>query len=875
MSQEQKTYYLKDYRPPAYRVEHCSLTFDLHDDHTDVHSVLSLSRHPDPDAESELVLNAEKMEIVSLAMDGATLQNEQWVHDGEELRIHLDLPDQFKLQVHNRIEPQKNTSLNGLYRSGSMFCSQCEPHGFRCITPYVDRPDVLAKFDVRIEANRKKYPVLLSNGNPVDSGSLADGRHFAEWQDPFPKPSYLFALVAGNLEVVQDGFTTASGRKIELRIYVEEKDLNKVEWSLGSLKRAMQWDEETYGREYDLDLFMIVAVDDFNMGAMENKGLNIFNTSAVLANPAITTDQRFQWIEAVVAHEYFHNWSGNRVTCRDWFQLSLKEGFTVYRDSQFTADMHSAVVKRIEDVRMLRSYQFVEDSGPLAHPVQPASYQEINNFYTLTVYEKGAEVVRMQANLLGEQDFRRATDLYFDRFDGQAVTIEDFADCMAEISGLDLAQFMNWYRQAGTPRLDVSDRYDEDKQRYELTVSQSCAASPGQADKEPFLVPLRIGLIGRDGPLAFTEQDSGPEAEKVLKVSEKKQTFIFEQVAQRPIPSLLRGFSAPVRIEFAYTDEQLAKLARVDVDGFNRWDAIQQLAERTIEQGAWHDSNSTDLLVETCRQVIEDRDLEPALAAVMLQLPTVDSIFDNQQQPDLDSIYLARKRLRQALATNLGEQLQQRYQSLASDEPYQPTPEQIGQRSLKNTLLAMWNQGDSDAAFEAAQQQYKQAGNMTDRYAALSVLVNSGHSRAETVAAEALNRLYRDWKDENLVINQWLSLQASAERPGGLARVQELMQHPAFSMSNPNKVRSLIGAFCGLNPFNFHNPDGAGYQFLADRVLELDRLNPQTASRMVNPLSRWRHFDTERSAKMQQALQAMSEQDLSRDLREIVDKSLA
>ena len=873
MTDTTSTVYLKDYKAPAFSLPETSLRFCLHETHTDVYSSLTLQRQT-AGAEEPLLLHAEKMEIVALTLDGADLPQEAWTYDGSLLRIE-SVPDQFVLGCHNRIKPQDNTSLNGLYKSRTMYCSQCEPHGFRCITPYLDRPDVLSRFSVRIEADKTSFPILLSNGNSETQGDLPEGRHFAQWSDPFLKPSYLFALVAGDLEVVTDSFTSCSGRDIELRIYVEPKDLDKVDHAMLSLKQAMRWDEETYGREYDLDLFMIVAVDDFNMGAMENKGLNIFNTSAVLANPEITTDARFQWIQAVVGHEYFHNWSGNRVTCRDWFQLSLKEGFTVYRDSQFSADHNSPVVARIEDVRALRAYQFTEDSGPLAHPVQPRSYQEINNFYTMTVYEKGAEVVRMQANLLGRDKFRQATDLYFDRFDGKAVTIEDFVGCMTQVSGLDMTQFMNWYRQAGTPVVAIEDHYDAAQQTYRLRLQQSCPATPESPHKDPFVIPVKLGLVGAKGDLEFTNDQGQKLSEAVLSFSGETQEFEFSGVSEAPIPSLLRGFSAPVKWSFNYSNEQLAHLALRDSDGFNRWDAMQILAARAIEEGTGSESSASDLLLQTARALLAMDNLDKAMIALMIQLPSMEALMDSAVQPDLDSLYQSRSGLRKRIGNELRAELSACYGRLNVDEPYEPSADQIANRLLKNTALAYWVTAGDTAALAAAKQQYSAANNMTDRYAALSCLVNSDHADAQNMASSALTDFYQRWSAEALVVNQWLAVQALCDRPGGLARVEALLKHEAFDIRNPNKVRSLIGSFCSLQPQNFHNADGSGYRFLVDQVLQLDKLNPQTASRMVNPLTRWKRFDAVRSAAMKDQLMRLQAAKLSPDLRELVEKSLA
>lgn len=870
---------LEDYRPPAFTITHTELCFVLGESGSTVRARLHVTRLA-PGA-TTLELHAENMTVKRVAIDGVALDSARYVHAGDCLRI-ADVPAQFVLETENDIHPESNTTLNGLYRSRTMFCTQCEPHGFRTITPYLDRPDVLSTFNVRIEADAAQFPVLLSNGNPVETGTLPHGRHFAEWSDPFPKPSYLFALVAGDLERVTDRFTTQSGREVALHIYVEAKDLNKVTHALTSLKQAMRWDEEAYGREYDLDLFQIVAVDDFNMGAMENKGLNIFNTSAVLANPAITTDMRFQWIQAVVGHEYFHNWSGNRVTCRDWFQLSLKEGFTVYRDNQFSAAMNSPDVKRIEHVRMLKSHQFAEDAGPLAHPVQPPSYQEINNFYTLTIYEKGSEVVRMQANLLGAEAFRQATDLYFDRFDGKAATIEDFVGCMTEVSGRDMRQFMNWYRQAGTPVVDVEDLWDQATGTYTLKLKQSCPPTPEAAEKAPFVIPVRIGLVGEHGDIPFrtSEEANAPSvAETVLDFHAEAQTFTLYGVNERPVPSLLRDFSAPVRLRNHIPDADLAHLIAHDSNGFNRWDASQQLAERIIialQNGA--KDAGAERLVEAFETVLAGPETDGALVASMLQLPSIEALVESVAASgdplELDALYTARRQVRELLARSLSTQFADCYSANQSNAAYAPSASQIAQRALKNTALAYWVASGSDDALAACADQFHNAGNMTDASAALATLVNAHQPAAEGMAESALAAFFARWKDESLVVNQWFSVQASSQRSGNLARVEALMQHEAFDIRNPNKVRSLIGGFCGLDPENFHNPDGSGYRFLREQILHVDVLNPQTAARLVTPLSRWKRFDGNRQTLMQAELERLAAADLSRDVREMVEKSL-
>ncbi len=876
-SGDQETIFLKNYRRPAFLIEHTDLWVELGEQGSEVRGTLDIYRNPHPDAphEADLVLDIDQLEVLDCVLDGRPLDKDRWQLTATRLRVE-QVPDRFQLVTRVRIHPESNTSLMGLYKSRTMFCTQCEAEGFRKITPYLDRPDVLSRFTTTLVADKAKYPVLLSNGNLVEQVDLDQGRHRAAWEDPFPKPSYLFAMVAGSLSQVSDRFVTCTGREIDLRIYVEPKDLDKCAHALTSLKRAMRWDEETYGREYDLDIFMIVAVDDFNMGAMENKGLNIFNTSAVLTNPAITTDQRFQWVEAVVAHEYFHNWSGNRVTCRDWFQLSLKEGFTVFRDSEFSADMNSRTVKRIETVRNLRAYQFAEDAGPLAHPVQPPAYQEINNFYTQTVYEKGAEVVRMQATLLGPELFRQGTDRYFERFDGQAVTIEDFVGCMQEVSGRDFDQFMNWYRQAGTPLVEVDDRYDADRQSYELVFRQSCPATPGQPHKEPFMIPIRLGLVGHQGDLEFSHE-AGQGTELLFELTQTEQRLQLSGVTEKPVPSLLRDFSAPVRLNYAYRSDQLIQLMRADTNGFNRWNASQDYALselRNLEQ-AGTAGKLDKAFIEAVALLLTDDQLDPAMVALMILLPSMETLVEGRQGIDLEAIWQARESAREQLAKALGEQFKATYMKLASSEAYAPTAAQIARRSLKNICIAYWLKSDDPAAIDACHQQFMQADNMTDVAAALGAMVNATQASATTLADQCLEHFYQRWQAENLVVTQWLAMQASRQAPGNLARVQALLSHPAYDAKNPNKVRSLIGGFCTLNPDNFHHKNGSGYEFLAQQVVKTDSVNPQVAARLVTPLTKWKNYAEARSSLMRNQLAYIASQSgLSRDLREVVDKSL-
>jgi len=881
-----KTVYLKDYTAPDFLIDETHLDFSLHEDHTVVLARLLLRRNPaSSNQQAALVLNGRNLVLQELKLEGRLLAATEYQLDEEHLTLP-GVPAAFTLETRTLIKPQDNTSLEGLYKSRVMFCTQCEAEGFRKITWYLDRPDVLSSFTTRIEADQARYPVLLSNGNLIASGVAAEGRHFAVWHDPFRKPCYLFALVAGDLQAVTDTFTTCSGRVIDLRIYVEAKDLDKCEFAMGALQRSMKWDEEVYGREYDLDIFMIVAVDDFNMGAMENKGLNIFNSSCVLANPAVTTDLAFQRIESIVAHEYFHNWSGNRVTCRDWFQLSLKEGFTVFRDSEFSADMGSRAVNRIEDVGMLRTVQFAEDSGPMAHSVRPESYMEISNFYTVTIYEKGAEVVRMIANLLGPELFRKGTDLYFTRFDGMAVTTEDFVCTMEEVSGIDLSQFRRWYTQAGTPQLAISREYDAKNRRYTLSVKQSCPPSPRQPLKEPFFIPLTVGLLdskGRELPLQL-DADDQPESGKVLRVTETEQSFTFINIPEEPVPALLRGFSAPVKLQMDYNRDELMFLMSHDSDGFVRWEASQQLGLQVIHEGMAARAAGQPVVVDprlakawrtVLQASLDDPATDKAMVANLVLLPSEAYISELATVVDVDAIHQVREIVRRSLARELAAEFAAVYRANLSSEPYQYEGRAVARRALKNTVLNYLMTLDEQRWFEAAQGQYEQADNMTDAIAGLRAFVNNPSAQTAELTDTLLAHFYAKWKHETLVVEQWLSLQSAAPVPDNLKRVQALLAHEAFDIRNPNKIRCVIGAFCNSNAVGFHQLDGSGYLFLGDHVILLNRSNPQIASRQLTPLTRWRKYGPERQALMKAQLRrVMAEPELSRDVYEVVSKSL-
>ncbi|TNH16731.1 aminopeptidase N [Halomonas sp. BL6] len=869
--------YLSDYQPPAYHVIHTELTFDLDPTETRVKARLTMQRHPSADAAAPLVLDGEHLSLRALAIDGQALSDADYQLTDETLTI-TRVPAAFTLESDVAISPSSNTALEGLYQSNGMYCTQCEAEGFRRITYYPDRPDVMATFKVTVIGDAQKEPVLLANGNPVEQGTREDGRHFVTWEDPHPKPCYLFALVAGDLQKVEDHFTTMSGRDVTLQLWVEKENLDKTDHAMASLKRAMRWDEETYGREYDLDLFMIVAVNDFNMGAMENKGLNIFNSAAVLTHPKTATDAAFQNVEGIVAHEYFHNWSGNRVTCRDWFQLSLKEGFTVFRDQCFSADTNSAPVKRIQDVSFFRTAQFAEDAGPTAHPIRPDHYIEITNFYTLTIYEKGAEVVRMLRNLLGWEAFRRGSDLYFERFDGQAVTIEDFVGCMAEVSDIDLSQFMRWYSQAGTPEIDAHGEYDYANAEYHLTLRQRTPATPGQPDKQPLHIPVRMGLVGtksgQDLTLTLDGNKIGKDA--VIHLTDDEQTFIFTEVAEAPVPSLLRDFSAPVKLHFPYSREDLAFLLTHDSDGFNRWDAGQRLALLALDDLIAAHRNGVEKVmdnrvIEAFRLLLTSSMDDKAVLAEMLTLPSEAYIAEQQPIVDVDAIHAAREFVRQSLALALRDEFLAVYKANVSDAPYAPTPEQMAQRSLKNVALAYLMSIEDDEIVALCEAQFATDHNMTDVRHALTLLVHSDH---DDVSAPALKAFGEAWAHDPLVMDQWFTIQVTRPQPDVLERVEYLMQHPAFSMKNPNKVRALIGAFA-QNRINFHRLDGKGYALLADAVIELNRLNPEIAARLITPLTRWQRFDETRQQLMRAELERIKREPLSSNVFEVVEKALA
>jgi len=862
--------YLKDYAPPAFLVETVELDIGLFEDYASVRSRLALARNPkSTDAEAALALDGEELELESVTLDGRALAAGEYAVDANRLTIPK-APARFVLETVCRIRPHKNTQLMGLYAAENGLFTQCEAEGFRRITYFLDRPDVMAKYTVTIRADRKKYPVLLSNGNPIASGAEAGGRHWVKWHDPFPKPCYLFAMVAAKLEKLEDGFATRSGRRVRLAIYVEPGKLDQCGFAMQALKRAMKWDEDVFGLEVDLDNYSIVAVGDFNAGAMENKGLNIFNTKYVLARPDIATDGDFLNIDRVVAHEYFHNWTGDRVTCRDWFQLSLKEGLTVFREQEFGADMYSRPVERIREVRGLRAGQFAEDAGPMAHPVRPSSYMEIGNFYTATVYEKGAEVVRMIHTLIGARNFRKGMDLYFARHDGQAVTCDDFVRAMADASGADLAQFKRWYDQAGTPVLEVTGEYDAAKKRYSLAVRQSCPPTPGQDAKLPFHIPFAVGLLGTDG------RDLLPEGTRVLSVTQPEERFVLENVAEKPVPSLLRGFSAPVILRHESGEAELARLMAQDTDAFNRWEAGQRLAVGILMRGiesvrSGAQPQAPQAFVDAVARILADAPQDPAFAAEALALPSEGYLAEQMAIVDPDAVHAARDDLRRQLALALKDALLAACRSQQTPGPYSPDSASAGKRALKNAALGYLMETGEAAIRALAVKQLESADNMTDAIAALSLLANCDCAER----APALDAFYAKWKDEPLVVDKWLAVQAGSRLPSTLTEVKRLTAHPAFNIRNPNKVYALIGGFRS-SQVRFHAADGSGYDFLAEHVIALDAINPQVAARMARGFDRWKKFDASHQAHARAALERIRDaKGVSKGVLEVAGRALA
>jgi len=873
------TIYRKDYIPFDYQINSTDLRFELGEETTVVTSRLVIqANHDTSHGQRPLVLSGHRIKLLELSMDGTLLDQNRYSVTAEQLTIQ-NISASFTLEIKTELRPQENTFLEGLYRSGGMFCTQCEAEGFRSITYYPDRPDVLTVFTTTIIGDKTLYPVLLSNGNLKEQGEMPDGRHFATWHDPFRKPSYLFALVAGDLVNLQDSFTTCSGRKVDLRIYVHQHNHDKCGHAMLSLKNAMRWDEETFGREYDLDCYMVVAVDDFNMGAMENKGLNVFNSRYVLASPATATDDDYNAIEAVIGHEYFHNWSGNRVTCRDWFQLSLKEGFTVFRDQEFSSDMQSRGVKRIADVRNLRTAQFAEDAGPMAHPVRPDSYMEINNFYTMTVYEKGAEIVRMLHTLLGPEKFRQGTDLYFSRHDGQAVSVDDFVQAMADAGNIDLGQFSLWYSQAGTPRVSASGVYDQVSGTFTLTLSQSCPPTPGQSDKQPLHIPLAIGLLSRDGKqlsLNLDGESGSGSTTTVLQLRSAEEIFRFRGVTEEPVPALLRGFSAPVKLDYHYSHEEMLVLMAHEQDPFCRWEAGQQMAAKIILD-----------LVATLQQGPELR-LDPAFAkaygitlagvqtdhaflAETLTLPSEKYLAELMPVIDPGAIHSARQFVIRSLAKLYKAQFLAIRENCRSTLPYAPGDGRAGQRRLTNLCLAYLSSNGEQDIIELCLKQYRSADNMTDQFGALVPLASCDCPERRTLLAD----FYERWQDDRQVVDKWFALQATSTLPGTLDEVRVLLNHPAFELTNPNRFRSLVANFSQANQSRFHDPSGSGYRFLTDQLLRLIPVNPQVSARLLSPLTGWRRFGEDRSLQMRDELiRIRNLPDLPRDVYEVVTKSL-
>jgi aminopeptidase N len=876
-TEEPRVIRLQDYRPPDWLVETVALDVALHPTATTVRATLAFKPNSGS-TPAPLVLDGEDLELISLALDGTPLPAESFVVTAERLTIAQPPHRPFRLEIETRIDPTANTRLMGLYRAGATYCTQCEAEGFRRITYFPDRPDVMAVYTTRIEADRDEAPVLLANGNLVESGALPGGRHFAVWHDPFPKPSYLFALIGGQLSRVEGSFTTMSGRKVALHIFVEPGKEDRCGHAMASLQRAMRWDEQAFGREYDLDVFMIVAVSAFNMGAMENKGLNVFNDKYVLASPATATDTDFARIEAIIAHEYFHNWTGNRITCRDWFQLCLKEGLTVFRDQEFTADLRSRAVQRIGNVRALRAHQFVEDAGPLAHPVRPQSYREINNFYTATVYEKGAEIVRMLKVLLGPELFRKGMDLYFTRHDGEAATVEQFVQCFADVSGRDLVQFMGWYSQAGTPEVTVTANYDGQARNYRLDIAQTVPPTPGQPHKEPMVIPLALGLVGRDGRDLPLMLDGRPLPRGVVTLAKAGETLVFGDVAERPLPSLNRGFSAPVKLSVQIAPDDLRFLAAHDSDPFNRWQAVQTLAMALLVGNAaalrgGEPARDDDGLIAALAAILADPALEPAFIAQALTPPSeADIAREIGRDVDPDAVLSARTHLRAAIGRRLGAALANAYRDMAVVGPYSPDAKSMGRRALRNVCLDLLAANAGPEAIARALAQYRSADNMTDRLEALETLAQ--HDVPER--AQALDDFYRRYSDDPLIVDKWFTLQAAIAEPATLERVRALTAHPAFSLANPNRVRALIGSFAQANPTQFNRADGGGYDFVADIVLKLDPKNPQVAARMMGAFRSWRALEAGRRGRAETTLRRVAAApSLSRDVGDIVERTLA
>lgn len=874
-----KTIYLKDYQPSDFLIDTVHLYVDLHEEFTRVKSILTLSRNPKGNPNAPLILDGDDLALKNVALDGKVLNDSDYRITDVSL-ILTEVPNAFTLETEVIIHPEKNTKLSGLYRSRGNYCTQCEPHGFRRITYFIDRPDVMARYTTTITADKAQYPILLSNGNLIESKDLGDGRHWVHWEDPSKKPSYLFALVAGNFDHLSDQFVTLSGKPVVLNVYLEKGFKDQGAFALEALKRAMRWDEETFGREYDLDIYMIVAVSDFNVGAMENKGLNIFNTKYILANEQTATDADYVAIENVIGHEYFHNWSGNRITCRDWFQITLKEGLTVLRDQLFLEDMTSEAVARINEVNRLRNGQFAEDAGPMAHPIRPHSYIEVNNFYTNTVYQKGAEVLRMVRTFLGKDTFRKGMDLYFSRYDGQAVTTEDFIQAMEEASHKDLSQFKRWYDQSGTPILDVTGTYDETQKSYTLNVKQSCPSTPLQPHKEPFQLPLSLGFINGEGqPLLLQlSTEETPTETKVLEIAKTEEQFTFINIPQKPIPSLLRGFSAPIILHFPYSNEELLKLLERDTDYFSRWEAGQELTKRLIlnlaedyrsNKKTFENPKWDDRLIHVYRKILVQEASDPFYNSLLMALPTEQYLLQVATVSDVEGIHDAREFIQKQIAEMLMSEFKACYQNNQLPH-YQFNTRDMGKRQLKNQCLDYLTKNDDKAYIQLAYSQFNHSDNMTDTVGALTALNDCSCEERQ----QALNAFYERWKQQPLVINKWFLLQAQSSLKNTLQTVKELIHHSAFNIKNPNNVYALIGGFSN-NVIRFHDSSGEGYAFLADQVLNIDAINPQVAARILQPLSQWQKMDEHRQELMKQQLQRiMQAPGLSKNVFEIATKSL-
>jgi len=874
-----KAILLRDYTPPAFLVDSVDLDVDVREKQARIRSRLAVRRNPAAkDPAQALVLDGRHLELVSVAVDGRALASAEYAVDEDHLRI-AETPTAFTLETVVRFDPWANTRLEGFYASKDGLFTQCEAQGFRCITYFIDRPDVMSRYTVTLHAERERFPHLLANGNQVAKGEEDAGRHWAKWEDPFPKPSYLFAMVAAKLDLLEESFATKSGRKALLQIYVEPGKIDQAGFAMHALKKAMRWDEAVFGLELDLERFMIVAVGDFNMGAMENKGLNIFNTKYILARPDTATDYDYYGIDKVVAHEYFHNWTGNRVTCRDWFQLTLKEGLTVFRDQEYSADEYSRAVARIQDVRDLRAYQFPEDAGPMAHPVRPDSYVEINNFYTATVYEKGAEVVRMIQTIVGRDNFRKGMDLYFQRHDGQAVTCDDFTQAMQDASGVDLAQLRRWYGRAGTPRVTARGAYDEAARTFTLTLSQSAAPTSSQGSGDPLHIPFAVGLVGPDGvdiALRVEGDATAAATTRVLDLREAEQSFRFVDVPVRPVPSLLRGFSAPVVLETDLTDADLTHLMGQDSDPFNRWEAGQVLATRIILAGvealkAGKPMEISTAYVEAVGRVISNASRDPAFAAECLALPDEAILAEQMAVADPDAIHEARRRLKREIAERYRTRFEGAFRHFTVTGPYSPDANAAGRRALRNASLGYLMAIDDSTARALTFLEYRRAENMTDTMAALECLANSAGAERD----RALGMFYEKWKDEALVVDKWFRAQATSDLPKTLERVKTLLAHPAFDIRNPNRARSVLHSFAAT-PVHFHAADGEGYRFVAEQVVTLDRINPQIASRLARAFDRWKKYDTGRQAHARRALESIrSTEGLSGDVGEVVGRALA